>query len=175
MKKRTAEVIDVPSDPIDVAVDELVAATESKDTNPKDRVATNRLALSLVPSSAIAYCALALTEGDFKYGGFNWRIAGVRASVYLDAVGRHIAKWADGENADPVTRVPHLANALACLAVLVDACEQGNLNDDRPPAQNVGALFTAAESIVKHLRETYAKEEVTRYTQAAIVAKRGAT
>lgn len=127
----------------------------TKATNPKDAVATNRLDLSLVPSSAVAYIALALTEGEAKYGGYNWRVAGVRASVYVAACKRHLAKWFDGEECDPVSKVPHLANALACLAVLVDSKEAGNLKDDRPPPAETGALLSWAEGVVKHLRALY--------------------
>lgn len=128
--------------------------TDTKATNPKDTAATTRLDLTLVPDSAVAYCALAMTEGDLKYGGYNWREAGVQTSVYVAALRRHIAKYFNGEWADPKTKVPHLANALACLAVLVDAHEHGNLNDDRPPAQASG-LYDRAEEIVAHLQTIF--------------------
>lgn len=128
---------------------------DHKPTNPKDRAATNRLDLSLVPDSAVAYIALALTEGDAKYGGYNWRAAGVQASVYVAACRRHLAKWFNGEECDPKTGVPHLASALASLAVLVDSDEQGNLNDDRPPKQDHAALLSYIEPKVEHLHRTY--------------------
>lgn len=126
-----------------------------KDTNPKDKAATSRLDLSLFPSSARAYGALALTEGDLKYGGYNWRTAGVRVSVYVAACQRHLDKYYNGEDEDPVTNVPHLANALACLAVIIDSHEQGNLNDDRPPKQPMQKLFEAFESKVKALQNLF--------------------
>ncbi len=128
---------------------------KDKDTNPKDAAATTRLDLSLFPSSAIAYGALALTEGDLKYGGYNWRVAGVKASVYLAACARHLAKWTNGEDADPDTHVPHLANALACIAILIDATESDKLNDDRPPAQDMKPFLTEAQEVVKHLQTIF--------------------
>ncbi len=128
---------------------------ERKDTNPKDAAATSRLDLSLVPSSAIAYCALALTEGHLKYGGFNWRDAGVQASVYLAACQRHLAKWTNGEEVDPHTHVSHLANAIACIAILIDAHECGKLNDDRPPRQDVGRVLEECKVVVEHLQSLY--------------------
>lgn len=132
--------------------------TETKETNPKDRAATNRLDLSLVPSSSVAFTALALTEGDLKYGGYNWRVAGVKASVYVAAAQRHLLKWLNGEDQDPVTKVPHLANASACLAVLIDAICCDNLVDDRPPVQDLGGLLRDMEGHVAHLRKLYEQE-----------------
>lgn len=107
----------------------------SKPTNPKDAAAFDKLPLHLVPASFKAYTAMALAEGAMKYGAWNWRAAGVRASVYVSALQRHVDKWFNGEEFDPETGVPHLANAAACLAVLIDSKTQNNLTDDRPPRQ----------------------------------------
>lgn len=108
---------------------------ETKATNPKDAIASDKAPLHLVPASFKAYTAVALAEGMMKYGAWNWRAAGVRASVYVSALQRHLDKWFNGEDFDPATGVPHLANASACLAVLIDSMTQGNMADDRPPAQ----------------------------------------
>src|SRR3990167_102435 len=126
-----------------------------KPTNPKDRIATSRLDLSLFPDTAVVYGALAMTEGDLKYGGYNYRPAGVLASVYVAACRRHLAKWFNGEDFDPKTKVPHLASALACLAVLIDSLESGNLNDDRPPRVDLGGLLSEMEESVKHLQNLF--------------------
>ena len=126
--------------------------SDTKPTNPKDRAATSRLDLSLFPQTAVIYGALAMTEGDLKYGGYNWRVAGVRASVYVAAAMRHLFKWYNGEWADPKTQVPHLGSAIAGLAVLVDAIQCHQLNDDRPPESDVAGLLAASEEIVKHLQ-----------------------
>ncbi len=126
--------------------------SDVKDTNPKDAAATTRLDLSLFPASARAYGALAMVEGDLKYGGYNYREAGVMASVYYAAASRHLDKWFNGEWEDPLTRVPHLASALACIAILIDGYTQGNVNDDRPPRQDIGALFAKMEPLVAHLQ-----------------------
>lgn len=134
---------------------------DSKATNPKDQQATTRLDLSLFPDSAVAYGALAFVEGDQKYGGYNWREAGVQTSVYIAALRRHIAKYWNGEWADPKTQVPHLANALACIAILIDAHEQGNLNDDRPPTQDP-AFYANVEATVAHIQKLFPRR-VERY------------
>jgi hypothetical protein len=108
---------------------------DSKATNPKDAIASDKAPLHLVPASFVAYTAVALAEGQFKYGAWNWRASGIRKSVYFSALLRHVWKWWNGEECDPKTGVPHLANAAACLAVLIDGTTQGNAVDDRPPVQ----------------------------------------
>ena len=148
---------------LDVLRDRLLPP-EGKATNPKDGAATTRLDLSLFPDTARIYGALAFTEGDLKYGGYNFREAGAKASVYLAALGRHIAKWTDGEDVDPVTCVPHLANALACIAVLIDGEVSGNLNDDRPIPVGIPNLLDDAEAVVRHLQNEFPRRaaRVTR-------------
>ena len=81
-----------------------------KDTNPKDAIGVTKIDMGLVPDSAIVAEALAFSEGALKYGRYNWRIAGVRSSVYHAALLRHLSRWWNGEDADPDTGVPHLAS-----------------------------------------------------------------
>lgn len=128
---------------------------DKKETNPKDKMAITRLDLSLFPATARAYGALAMTEGDLKYGGYNYRTAGVKSSVYYSAANRHLDKWFNGEWADQKTGVPHLASALACIGVLVDAIECDKLNDDRPPISNMATLFDEMERKVIHLQKMF--------------------
>lgn len=137
---------------------------DRKATNPKDRVATTRLDLSLFPTTAIAYGALAMTEGDLKYGGYNYRTAGVKASVYFSAANRHLIKWFNGEWADKKTEVPHLASALACISVVIDAIECDKLNDDRPPKCDMGDLLDQMEKKVIHLQGLF-KDGPDRHTE----------
>lgn len=134
---------------------DVVASLLPKDGNPKDRAATSRLDLSLFPDTAVAYGALAMTEGDAKYGGYNYRVAGVRASVYVAAARRHLAKWFNGEWCDPKTEVPHLASVLGCMAILVDAIECDKLNDDRPPKCRVPEMLEEMEEKVSHILKLY--------------------
>lgn len=129
--------------------------SDTKESNPKDAAASNRLDLSLFPATARAYGALAMTEGHFKYGGYNYREVGVNASVYYSAGNRHLDKWYNGEWADLKTGVPHLASALACIAVLIDAYECNKLNDDRPPIIEMHELFNAIEYKVSQLRTLF--------------------
>lgn len=140
----------------------------TKDTNPKDVIGSGKLPLSLVPASMHAYAALAFLEGALKYGRFNWRVAGVRCSVYLDAALRHLAKFANGEYCDEDTQVPHLASALACIAIILDAELCGKLNDDRAPVQDALSTFidTQCAYTVAHLKELFSDRDPHQYTIA---------
>lgn len=127
-----------------------------KNTNPKDGIGATKLPLSLVPPTAIAVASLAHFEGSVKYGRWNWRVAGVRASIYLDAAARHLAKWAEGEENDVESGVPHLGHALACINILIDAQACGKLNDDRAPSVDAPAFMATLTPMVKVIAERHA-------------------
>jgi hypothetical protein len=110
--------------------------------NPKDLVGILKVpSLSVVPATGMIYEALAMWDGAVKYGPFNWRENPVKATVYLDAHDRHIKAWAAGQDIDPKSGMPHLGHARACLGILVDAFETGNLIDDRPKNEAVVRLL----------------------------------
>ncbi|TCR69671.1 dATP/dGTP diphosphohydrolase domain-containing protein [Bosea sp. BK604] len=144
-----------------------------KPTNPKDALATSRLPMHLVPDTIEAYAALSFAEGAAKYGAFNWRVAGVRASVYRGALRRHLAKWWNGEDADPKTGVPHLASVIACAGILLDAKLCGKLTDDRPPAAPVGELVDELEAEVKRILDMFAERQPRHWTISDVRAAHG--
>jgi hypothetical protein len=123
--------------------------------------------LSLVPWTLVVCAARALLEGALKYGRFNWRVAGVRASIYLDALKRHIAKWENGQDIDPKSKVHHLDNAIACLTIMRDAMLYGKLEDDRPPCPDPDAmarLIDGDEELVAHLKEEFKDHHPHQWT-----------
>ncbi len=136
----------------------------TKPTNPKDRLAISRVDMGLFPDTAVIYGALGMTEGDLKYGSYNFREAGVLASVYHAAMRRHMARWWNGEDIDQSTGVPHLASALSCIAIIVDAQVNGMLADDRPIRGDVKTALINAEAKVRNLQLTFPNPP-ERYTQ----------
>lgn len=105
-----------------------------KDTNPKDAVGVRKAPISTVSHAVVAELGLAMLEGARKYGRHNYRIAGVRASIYVDALFRHIMAWWDfSQNDDPDSGLSHLIKAMACLCVLREGQLMDNWVDDRPP------------------------------------------
>lgn len=113
---------------------------ETKDTNPKDAVGIRKVFFSVIPWGVIWELGLALLEGARKYGRHNWRVAGVRASVYVDASQRHITEWWEGTDIDPDSGLSHITKAIATLTVLRDSMMIGNYIDDRPPPLPTGLL-----------------------------------
>lgn len=102
------------------------------DRNPKDLLGVQKVDFASVPPISILYEALGMQDGKRKYGAFNWRDKKVIASIYYAAAKRHLDAWFDGENDAADSGYPHLGHAKACLGILADAFETGNLVDDRP-------------------------------------------
>lgn len=143
-----------------------------KDTNPKDKVATNRLNLALTTGALEAFASLGMTEGDAKYGGFNYMSMGVSVMTYIAAMKRHITKFEAGEWADPKTHVPHLASMAADLDIMINGFLEGTINDDRPPVQPGLIKFLAdSEEIVEHLYSNFNNPEAVRWTQKMLEPK----
>ena len=135
----------------------------TKDTNPKDAVGVRKAPVSTVPGTVIAELGLALLEGDRKYGRHNYRVYGVRASVYRDAAWRHINKWWEGEDIDPDSGLNHVIKAIASLTVLRDAMIRENWADDRPPRSPDG-FFKSLDSMAGDIIDRYPNAK-TPYTE----------
>lgn len=120
-------------------------------TNPKDLLGIKKVQLNLVPPASVAYQALAMEDGARKYGPYNWRENKVIASIYIAAALRHLYQYLDGEENTSDTGVPNLGAVLACIGIIVDAKETGNLIDDRPKPGPMSALVDrlAAEKKAK--------------------------
>jgi len=139
--------------------------SDSKPTNPKDAIGSTKLSMGLVPDSLRAFAALAFTEGALKYGRYNWRLAGVRSSIYRDAIDRHLSAWWNGEDTDPGTGIPHLASVLACVGIILDADVSDTLTDDRPPRQPMlKPLIDAMSDDVARLKGIHADKHPYQYT-----------
>lgn len=113
----------------------------SDQTNPKDLLGMKKPRLSLVPPAGLVYAALAMANGADKYGPYNWREKKVQVMIYLEAAMRHILSYQDGEENAKDSGVPHLGHALACLLIIIDALETGNLIDNRPKAGPMADLI----------------------------------
>ncbi len=128
--------------------------SDTKDMNPKDAIGARKLRFSVLPWRVLCHVALAFLEGALKYGRHNYRAAGVRASVYFDAVvGRHLTQWWEGEDIDDDSGEHHVIKAIAGLMVMYDSILEGNFVDDRPPRGNVDMAELnrkAAELLDRH-------------------------
>lgn len=102
------------------------------DDNPKSVYGIKKApTLSVTPASAILVLGQVMQLGADKYGRFNYREKSVAASVYVDAMLRHLIAWNAGQDDDPESDVSHLGHVLACASILIDAQVNGNLIDNR--------------------------------------------
>lgn len=116
------------------------------DNNPKTAFGVQKPPLHAIPPSALIHLGLAMENGEGKYGLFNWRSKRVSSSVYYDAALRHLMSWWDGEEVAADSIVHHLGHVMACCAILVDAIETGNLNDDRGTPGGVSSIIERIRS-----------------------------
>lgn len=120
---------------------------DRRGVNPKDLLGIKKVSLSKVPVAGLIHEAMAMKDGAIKYGPHNWREHPVIASIYVDAALRHLLAWFDGEDVAEDSRAHHLGHARACLGIILDAMENGKLEDDRP-------LPGAAPALLKRFQIT---------------------
>jgi hypothetical protein len=110
--------------------------SDAKQTNPKDNIGSRKWRQYFCVPVRVAWeVGIAHLAGLLKYGGINWRGAGVQASVYVDAAKGHIDQFVEGEDLDPESQAHHIAHAIAGLNILLDCILRGEdaWTDDRPP------------------------------------------
>lgn len=139
--------------------------TSEKETNPKDGCGIRKWRqYATVPMTFVWGVGVAMLEGARKYRRHNYRVAGVRASVYVDAAKGHIDQFWEGEDIDPDSRLHHLLKAGASLAVLYDGIVMENWVDDRPPRIPLDKFRGEMQQAVDFLFEKY-PEGLAPYTE----------
>lgn len=138
--------------------------SDNKPTNPKDFMGADKIPFHLWPETATILGALALLDGACKYGRSNFRAVGVRASIYYDAARRHMNKWFEGQDIDPDSGLPHLAHTLACIAILIESSEKGNLTDDRMVEGAYLDMVDKYTSMVPIIKANHADKNPKHYT-----------
>lgn len=135
-------------------------AASTKPSNPKDAVGVRKWRqFTCIPFTVLAELGVALLEGAAKYGAHNYRVAGVRASIYIDAAMGHILQWWEGEDIDADSSLSHITKAIASLTVLRDAMINDMLTDDRPVKPNLDKLRSDLQASVDALFDKYPNME----------------
>jgi hypothetical protein len=148
---------------------------EFKDSNPKDSIGYTKPPLHCIPSHVLFEVGMGMFEGGWKYRESNYRVIGVRASIYFDAAMRHLIAWWEGEDIDPASQIHHISKVISCLMVLRD-CQMQSENgsgveykDDRPPKSCVqmSSLETQFKTMLERLQRDYGdrKEPYTELGQ----------
>ncbi len=139
---------------------------DTKAVNPKDGIGITKTPLHLVSPIATVYSSVAKFLGNVKYGAWNYRGSQIRASVYYAALLRHMLLWWSGEEDDPIDGTPHLANAMACLEIIIEGRYIGNLIDDRPPRVDVRPAMNMVENLMPIIKAKYADKNPKHWTIA---------
>jgi hypothetical protein len=103
--------------------------------NLKNKPGSMKPPTSCIPPVAIYALGAAMQNGGDKYGPFNYRETDVTASVFFDAMMRHLLDWKDGEDFAQDSNVHHLAHLMAGAAIILDAQLHGTFVDDRVMVQ----------------------------------------
>lgn len=114
----------------------IAPTSKALGSNPKDLLGSKKPDTTKIPAVAQAWEALAMMDGAGKYDPYNWRANKVVTSIYIAACKRHLDLWFEGEEFAEDSGCHHLGHARACLGILLDAQETGNLLDDRPVTES---------------------------------------
>jgi hypothetical protein len=109
----------------------IILAQSPVDNNPKTLVALSKPKLSDVPPVALFALGAAMSDGASKYGRYNYRDTSATASVFYDAIQRHLVDWYNGEDFAHDSNVNHLGHIMASCAILLDAELNNSFVDDR--------------------------------------------
>lgn len=134
-----------------------------KNSNPKDMVGSDKVPVHLWPATATVLGSLGMLDGMLKYGRSNYRVIGIRDSIYHDAILRHEFARFEGEDIDPDSGLPHEAHLLACLAIIVDAKAAGKRIDDRMFKGGYRDLIDSMTPHVRRLKEKYGDRNPHHY------------
>lgn len=104
---------------------------EAYDNNVKTAAAVNKPKMSAVPTTALLQLGEAMQNGADKYGRFNWRSTTVSATVFYDAIQRHLLEWYEGIDRASDSNVHHLAHIMANCAIILDSEKYKVFSDDR--------------------------------------------
>ena len=138
---------------------------DRKDGNPKDLIGVKKWGqFSTIPMGVMAEVGASLFEGAAKYGRHNYRAKGVMASVYVDAIMRHLMQWWEGEDIDKESGQSHLTKLIAGAIVLRDAMLQDNWVDDRPPKSDLDTVRRSCQETIDKIFEEN-PEFVKPYTE----------
>lgn len=86
--------------------------------------------MELLSRAALEGTAHVLTFGARKYDSHNWR-KGMAWGRLIGAAMRHLQAFADGEDLDPESGLPHVDHLACCVMFLSEYQKRGLGTDDR--------------------------------------------
>ena len=148
---------------------------KEKPNNPKDLVGALKPDFSLIPMAAKIHMSLGLMYGNVKYDvAYNWRDENKKIGImgYISAAERHMDLFKDGEDFSDDGLVHHLGHAMDCLAIVLDALENGYAIDNRPPKGKASELMNKYSDMIKSKLMPKWKEEKQKMLNSRTLSKR---
>ena len=130
-------------------LEQIAGEAKTASPNPKDLFGNKKVPLSLLPPIAQIEGSMAMEDGGYKYGPYNWREHPVQARIYIEAVKRHLLAWEDGQEVSSDATVHHLGHIIACCGILLDAQMSGNMIDDRKKTGKIAAILDERSKLIE--------------------------
>lgn len=138
-------------------------STKSLGNNPKDSYGSKKVSITKLPAVGILHGSMGMQYGASQYDPYNWRDNAVIASIYVDAIARHLLAWFDEkEEVASDSGVTHLGHIIANAAIILDAQATGNLIDDRPKDGKAVKVMTELNVQLPDLQKRWEKIRADR-------------
>ncbi len=146
--------------------DNVIKSSKYVDGNPKTQFGIAKPGDYYTPPIPLYEYSLAHMQGALKYGPFNWRDDPVSISTYYEAAKRHMELFKSGQEVASDTGIHHLAHAMTCLSIIIDAQHHRTLIDDRfkyrdlhhqgkPLDEVLEAYLEGSQDRVKRIRQQW--------------------
>lgn len=123
------------------------------DGNPKTQFGIAKPGDYYTPPIPYYEYSLAHLQGALKYGPFNWRDDPISISTYFEAAKRHMELYKAGQRNAGDTGIHHLAHAMTCLSIIIDAEAHNTLIDDRFKFRDPGIRSEVSAEILEEYIE----------------------
>ncbi len=144
-------------------VPQTVNDKSSLRSNPKDRFGSKKVSVTKLPAIGILHGSMGMMYGASQYDSYNWRGNAVIASIYVDAIIRHMLAWFDErEEIAGDSGVTHLGHIIANASIILDAQATGNLIDDRPTGGTASRELSRLQELLKELLPRWEKIKAER-------------
>jgi hypothetical protein len=128
--------------------------------NPKEIVGSYKAPIHLIPPALLVHTSVALEDGAWKYGEYNYRQTKVKLTTYINGIYRHLMCLLDGEDLAADSLAEHMGHIAAGCGIVLDAKANGMLVDDRPPKGKAPELLEDARKLITaKMEDRRAKEE----------------
>ena len=104
----------------------MAMADAINSTNPKDMIGRLKPGIRRIPPIALLEEGIVMEDGADRYEPFNWQDKPIQASIYYDAMMRHLLAWFCGQDVDPNSKSrTQTTSAPPSRSIAAKACTSG--------------------------------------------------